>query len=560
MTSTTKVYLAFDERMGLHRPARATEDPEDACFVHERPSRMYAVYSALQELEDRLITEALINGTATCACAGIADVEAFEEQEPGNFEPEFLADADLQNEHPSGRFIPLQCYPASKETIMLCHSEKHYDFLQHTSQLSDRALRHLTNDMEDLYFSRDTFAAACLAVGGCIECVNAVTDPDAVTTRAMAIVRPPGHHAVRDSAMGKFYFFRMLYRTYALEENAILYLFLTLFLPSSGFCYFNNIAIAAKHAIQTQRASRVFILDWDVHHGNGIQDLTYDDPNIFYLSIHRTTNKKKGYYFYPGTGKPDETGRDSGAGTNLNIALKEGGMGNVEYAAAFSELVLPVLASFEPDLVLIACGADAAKGDLLGDCGLTPEMYYIMTKSVLETAGVNVPFVTVLEGGYNLSVLAECLQAVNLAMLDEPYRASPDEEGEDVVDGRFGISRYWTRAKMFLIDESHATGKTSDSVTVKAVAAIRRSARALAYSQSRLAAFDCIQRPIGFVCQRDCCQKRSFRRLRMLDTDRYPQITQIKKNRRTIVSPAPPSEYCESAETGLDAEAKAVCI
>ena len=103
-------------------------------------------------------------------------------------------------------------------------------------------------------------------------------------------------------------------------------LFLTNSILFLGFCFFNNVAIAAKHAIATDRATRVFILDWDVHHGNGIQDICYDDPQIFYFSIHRASfSKNPRQWFYPGTGKPSETGEDCGAGTNLNIAFGEGG-------------------------------------------------------------------------------------------------------------------------------------------------------------------------------------------------------------------------------------------
>lgn len=177
-------------------------------------------------------------------------------------------------------------------------------------------------------------------------------------------------------------------------------------------------AVAAKHAIYTKRAKRVFILDWDIHHGNGIQELTYDDPNIFYLSIHRASfghegskkNKCKEEWFYPGTGHAAEVGEGPGNGTNLNVAWPRGGMGNEEYAAAYAEIVLPALDAFDPDLILVSCGLDAAKGDLIGDCGLSPEMYYIMTKSLLDQAGAAIPFVVVLEGGYNIGVSGTCME------------------------------------------------------------------------------------------------------------------------------------------------------
>ena len=196
--------------------------------------------------------------------------------------------------------------------------------------------------------------------------------------------------------------------------------FLCLNIHFSGFCYFNNVAVAAKRALHTGRVQRVFILDWDVHHGNGIQDLTYDDPQIFYASIHRGPGRKEKNWFYPGTGYPTEVGTGVGAGTNMNILWGQGGMTNVEYAAAFTEAILPALQGYQPDLILIACGLDAAKGDLLGDCGLTPDMYYTMTQSLLDVAGVNIPIVAALEGGCSLDVCAACMEQVALALLDEP--------------------------------------------------------------------------------------------------------------------------------------------
>lgn len=207
-----------------------------------------------------------------------------------------------------------------------------------------------------------------------------------------------------------------------------------LFVLRLGFCYFNSVAVAAKHAIATNRAKRVLILDWDIHHGNGTQDLTYDDSNIMYISLHRYA--ERGEYFFPGTGKHNQVAD----GTNVNIAWTSGKMGNVEYAAAFSELILPLVADWTPDLFLVSCGFDAAKGDLIGDCELTPDIYYCMTRSLLEVCGNDKPLVVALEGGYNINVIAKCMEGVALALLDEPWdqesepRGWSGEEEDDVKE------------------------------------------------------------------------------------------------------------------------------
>lgn len=203
--------------------------------------------------------------------------------------------------------------------------------------------------------------------------------------------------------------------------------------------------------------------------------------NIFYLSIHRGSfgeDATENDYFYPGTGRPNETGEGLGAGSNLNIAWPRGGMGNTEYAAAFTEVVLPVLSAFNPDLILIACGLDAAKGDLLGDCGLSPDMYYIMIKSLLETAGVDIPMVAALEGGYTLEVIEKCMEAVALAMFDEPWEEEVrrDSDGRVITSSssiKCDLSRYWNH-------QDFEGRRNMRETTKKALAAIKQSAKALA--------------------------------------------------------------------------------
>ena len=187
--NTQQLYLIFDERMALHAPPQTIDDPNDPHFVHERPSRIYAVYSAIQRLERRLQQPRTLEKTPT---------------PQGSIKRTTVKAMKVAKEveaAPEPRILHLECHPASRETICLVHSEKLYRNLQYTSSLSNRALRSYGAD-QDLYYSKDTFLAATLAAGGCVDCVNAVTNPKASSRRALALVRPPGHHATYDRAMG----------------------------------------------------------------------------------------------------------------------------------------------------------------------------------------------------------------------------------------------------------------------------------------------------------------------------------------------------------------------
>jgi len=162
-----------------------------------------------------------------------------------------------------------------------------------------------------------------------------------------------------------------------------------------GFCLFNNIAIAARHALTHAEINRVLIADWDVHHGNGTQDIFYDDPDVFYLSMHQ-------HPFYPGSGLPEECGRGAGEGTTLNLPLPPG-LRPADYVSAFTEGLGRVLSGFEPDFVLISAGFDAAAEDPLGGFTLTEADFHTLTREVVRrTAGsARGRVVSLLEGGYN---------------------------------------------------------------------------------------------------------------------------------------------------------------
>tara|TARA_B110000305_G_C19354914_1_gene596262 strand:- start:401 stop:1177 length:777 start_codon:yes stop_codon:yes gene_type:complete len=174
------------------------------------------------------------------------------------------------------------------------------------------------------------------------------------------------------------------------------------------------------------------IIDWDIHHGNGTQALTYDDPNICFLSLHRFGTGSR--FFYPGSGLPSELGSGRAEGMNVNVAFDNKRMDDSCYACAFSEIVLPIANEIRPDLVIISSGFDAVENDLIGDCNLSPEMYHLMTKSLLEVLGDDVGVVVSLEGGYNLDVIPKCMRAVAFALHKSELPESDSQSNTSFVN------------------------------------------------------------------------------------------------------------------------------
>ncbi|KAL2170900.1 hypothetical protein VTG60DRAFT_4304 [Thermothelomyces hinnuleus] len=283
---------------------------------------------------------------------------------------------------------------ATKEEICMVHHPGHFLWVEALSRKSTQELRELSTRMDQgrdsLYVGSMTYEASLISAGGAIETCKSVVA--GVVKNAFAIIRPPGHHAEFDAPM--------------------------------GFCLFNNVPIAAKicQADYPDLCRKILILDWDVHHGNGIQNLFYDDPNILYISLHVYRNGE----FYPG--KPDNPmtpdgglehcGAGPGLGKNVNIGWHDQGMGDGEYMAAFQKIVMPIAHEFNPDLVIISAGFDAAAGDELGACFVTPSCYAHMTHMLMSLAGGKVA--VCLEGGYDLEAISKSALAVARTLMGEP--------------------------------------------------------------------------------------------------------------------------------------------
>jgi acetoin utilization deacetylase AcuC-like enzyme len=237
----------------------------------------------------------------------------------------------------------------------------------------------------DTYTSPESHEIALLAAGAAVEGVERVfgsgSEGSTDVHAALALVRPPGHHAERDRAM--------------------------------GFCLYNNVAVAAAHA-RAIGAGRVAIVDYDVHHGNGTQHIFEADPSVLYVSTHQ-------FPFYPGTGASDEVGRGAGHGFTLNLPLEAGAVDD-DYRLVFAEVIVPALTRFHPDLLLVSAGFDAHERDPLGGMRLTTDGFAAMTMELRRVAEQCCAgrIVLVTEGGYDLKALAASLDAVVGSLASSP--------------------------------------------------------------------------------------------------------------------------------------------
>ncbi len=272
----------------------------------------------------------------------------------------------LQQEGVLQNLVRLKPAPASLEWITTVHTPEYVERVRRSCQAGTGYV-----DTLDAPGSPDSYAVALNAAGGVLSAVDAVMN--GTVKNAFCAVRPPGHHALKDHAM--------------------------------GFCLFNNVAIATKYIQKRHKVGKVLIVDWDVHHGNGTQAMFYDDSSVFYFSIHQSP-------FYPGTGAAEEKGVGKGLGFTHNVPLAAG-CGDDEYKKAFLEELKPAAAAFKPGFVLVSAGFDAAKDDLLGQMKVTPAGFGELTRIVREIAEqyCRGRLVTVIEGGYNLKSLAASVEA-----------------------------------------------------------------------------------------------------------------------------------------------------
>jgi acetoin utilization deacetylase AcuC-like enzyme len=252
----------------------------------------------------------------------------------------------------------------------------------------------------DTYTTSATFDAARLAAGGCCTAVDAIMSGEA--TNGLAVVRPPGHHAERSHV--------------------------------GGFCLFNNVAVAARQAQAVHGVGRVMIVDFDVHHGNGTQEIFYEDPSVLFFSTHLYHP-----FFYPGTGSMQQIGAGPGQGTTVNVPLPAG-VGDSGYDRVFGELIDPKGASFRPELILVSAGFDAHWADPLAMAGLSLTGYAAIVRRLLAMAAewCQGRILFVLEGGYYLEALAGGVLNLAYALLgrnevDDPLGPAPNGE-TDVTD------------------------------------------------------------------------------------------------------------------------------
>ncbi|KAL3852489.1 hypothetical protein ACJMK2_016120 [Sinanodonta woodiana] len=312
------------------------------------------------------------------------------------------------------RCLRVESRQADRIELEYVHSSSHVDFMMSLNDKLPVEMKELEKKYNSVYFCNESYYCASLSVGCTLNVVDNVLSGKA--QNGVAIVRPPGHHAEYDRSM--------------------------------GFCFFNTVAIAARFAQKKYNIKRVLIVDWDIHHGNGTQHMFYEDPSVLFMSLHRYDHG----CFFPSSkdGDYDMVGLKEGEGFNINIPWNEGSMGDAEYLAAFQQIIMPVAYEFAPELVLVSAGFDAALGDPLGNYDVSPVGYAHMTHMLSSLANGKV--VLVLEGGYNLVSISNCMAACTSVLLGDPcphWAYKPPKEGAvNSIQNVIGThKKYWKSLK-----------------------------------------------------------------------------------------------------------------
>ncbi|KAJ1421823.1 Ureohydrolase domain superfamily [Sesbania bispinosa] len=321
----------------------------------------------------------------------------------------------LQNAGIPDRCVILDAKEAEDKYLLSVHTKNHANLIKNISskQYDSRRLK-IASKLNSIYFNEGSSEAAYLAAGSAVEAVKRVASRE--LNSAVAIVRPPGHHAEKNEAM--------------------------------GFCLFNNVAIAATYLLDERPelgVKKILIVDWDVHHGNGTQKMFWNDSRVLFFSVHRHEFGS----FYPANDDGFYTmiGEGEGAGYNINVPWENGRCGDADYFAVWDHILLPVAKEFNPDIIIVSAGFDAAAGDPLGGCRVTPFGYSVLLKKLMNFAEGKIALI--LEGGYNLDSIAKSMHACIEVLLEDKAligssEAYPFESTWRVIQAvRQELSPFW---------------------------------------------------------------------------------------------------------------------
>jgi len=313
---------------------------------------------------------------------------------------DMLDEADM-----AGKFVSVSPRPATHDELAWVHS---HSYIERVAGTDGKPHMSLDPDTQTTPLS---FQAAKLAAGGLFSLVDKIFD--ATIENGFALVRPPGHHAETDRAM--------------------------------GFCLFNNVALGARYAMNTYGVKKILIVDWDLHHGNATQKTFYADPDVLYFSTHQ-------YPYYPGTGSLKEVGHGDGMGLTVNVPLRPG-YGDSDFFKIFKQILYPIASAFKPELIFVSAGFDTYVDDPLGGMEVTPQGYAAMTRLIMDLAKAYASerLAFTLEGGYHLAGLRESVRAVlkelagdsilKPATLEELEKGATPPVVEDVIQ----VQRpYWS--------------------------------------------------------------------------------------------------------------------